>query len=186
MDREKSKRLSYVLRHHPESAGLTLDVAGWADVHRLMANMGFNPTELSHEVLTNSKQRFEFSDDGMRIRACQGHSVDVDLGLREQQPPIVLFHGTCEDSLPGIREEGIKAMSRRQVHLSTDRETAQQVGARHGAPVVLSVQSLLMCVEGYRFYLSTNGVWLTDSVPSKFINFGPRRQPSGIPENPAP
>lgn len=165
-----SKFLSLVLRHQPETIGITLDEAGWVDVDVLLAacaarGRGLSRAELDHVVATNNKARFAFSDDGRRIRASQGHSVTVELGLAAAVPPDVLFHGTASRTLPLILAEGLRPMSRQDVHLSADVETAVRVGSRHGRPVVLAVDARELAAEGHVFRVSANGVWLTDRVP---------------------
>jgi putative RNA 2'-phosphotransferase len=165
-----SKFLSKVLRHAPESVGLRLDEAGWAEVGDLLdaaerAGVPIDRATLERVVAENDKRRFAFSEDGRRIRASQGHSVDVDLGLEAKEPPEVLFHGTAAASLDAIRREGLRPGRRTHVHLSVDEATAVAVGSRHGAPVVLRVAAGRLHREGRRFYRSDNGVWLTDTVP---------------------
>lgn len=165
-----SKFLSLVLRHDPAAAGLTLDEGGWVPVTALMAGCAaagraFSRAELDHVVATNDKKRFAFSDDGLRVRASQGHSVAVDLGLADAVPPAVLYHGTGARTLPLVLREGLRPMSRQDVHLSADAATATRVGARHGRPVVLEVDAAALAAAGHRFRVSANGVWLTDGVP---------------------
>jgi len=162
-----SRRLSYVLRHRPDSVGLTLDEAGWVPVEKLLKATGMSRSQLEQVVAGNDKQRFTIEGD--RIRANQGHSVDVDLQLEPIAPPETLYHGTLARSLESIREKGLVKGSRHHVHLSTDPETATKVGARRGRPVVLEVDSAGMAAAGFVFYRSANGVWLTDSVPPSFL-----------------
>jgi len=169
-DVRRSKFLSLVLRHQPEAAGLTLSEDGWVAVSALLDGARQRGVDLSREDLArvareNDKQRFELSPDGERIRARQGHSVAVDLGLVPQVPPDVLYHGTVARALPAIRAEGLRPMSRQHVHLSPDRETAERVGARRGRPVILRVDAARLHVRGVPFYRSTNGVWLVAAVP---------------------
>jgi putative RNA 2'-phosphotransferase len=169
-----SKFLARVLRHDPGAVGITLDEGGWADVDELMtacarAGLRFTHAELDHVVATNSKKRFAYSDDGRRIRASQGHSVAVDLGLTAAEPPAVLYHGTASRTLPLVLREGLKPMSRQDVHLSADVETAVRVGARHGRPVVLEVDAAGLAATGHKFRVSANGVWLTDQVPPTYL-----------------
>jgi putative RNA 2'-phosphotransferase len=171
-----SKFLSLVLRHKPDEIGITLDEAGWVDVDTLLEAMGRHGTkvsreELEHVVATNSKKRFALSDDGRRIRASQGHSVAVDLGLEPQVPPETLFHGTADRFLEGIRRTGLEKRERQHVHLSATAETATSVGQRHGRPVVLRIRAGEMHRAGMKFYLSANGVWLTEAVPAGYIEF---------------
>lgn len=167
-----SKYLSKHLRHQPERIGITLDPSGWVPIDELMracAGHGFPITraELDHVVAANDKQRFAV--DGDRIRANQGHTVTVDLGLPPAEPPAYLYHGTVGRVLDVIRTEGLRPMDRHHVHLSPDRETATRVGARRGVPVILSVDAGAMHRAGHIFHVSTNGVWLTDSVPPQFL-----------------
>ncbi|MFJ3905125.1 RNA 2'-phosphotransferase [Streptomyces sp. NPDC090025] len=167
-----SKYLSKHLRHQPERIGLTLDPHGWTEIDALLdaaAAHGFPITraELDHVVAVNDKKRFAI--DGTRIRASQGHTVPVDLGLPPAEPPAYLYHGTVADRLPAIRAEGLRPMARHHVHLSPDRETATRVGARRGRPIVLSVDSGAMHHAGHVFHVSANGVWLTAAVPPRFL-----------------
>lgn len=169
-----SRFLSLILRHDPGRIGLTLDGAGWASVDDLLARAAdagtpISPSELRETVATNDKRRFALSDDGTRIRASQGHSVRIDLGLEPQRPPTRLFHGTARRHLDAIRASGLVPGSRQHVHLSSDAATATAVGKRHGAPVVLGVASGAMHAAGHRFFQSENGVWLTAAVPTAFL-----------------
>ncbi|WP_428655333.1 RNA 2'-phosphotransferase [Runella sp.] len=170
-----SKFLSLVLRHNPALIGLKLDANGWASITDLLDKMKakghrISPEDLKHLVDTNSKKRFAFSDDFEKIRANQGHSVEVDLGYEKQMPPTVLFHGTAEKNVDLILKDGIKKMNRHHVHLSQDMTTARKVGMRHGKPVILNADAKGMAQRGFDFYLSNNGVWLTDFVPAEFIS----------------
>lgn len=170
-----SKFLAKHLRHAPEDLGLTLQPGGWVSVDDLLTvseRAGFNISydELIECVETNDKKRFSFDDTGDRIRANQGHSVEVDLQLDEKEPPDVLYHGTVERFLGSIMAEGLKKGKRHHVHLSKDVETARKVGARRGKPIILQVDAGKMHHQGFKFYLSTNGVWLTDSVPADFLS----------------
>lgn len=171
-----SKFLSLVLRHQPDVIGLHLDDAGWADIDTLIRlSQGHTPLTrpLVEEVVEkNNKKRFVISDDGKRIRASQGHSINVELGLVPQLPPTLLYHGTATRSVESIRSEGLVKRSRQHVHLSADADTATHVGSRHGKPQVLSIRSAEMAATGHAFYRSENGVWLTDAVPVGFIDFG--------------
>ena len=169
-----SRFLSLVLRHDPGRIGLALDGAGWARVDDLLARAAqagtpVTPAELRETVETNDKRRFALSADGARIRASQGHSVAVDLGLAPQRPPDRLFHGTARRHLASIQAAGLVPGRRQHVHLSADEATAVAVGARHGAPVVLSVDAGAMHGQGFPFYRSANGVWLTAAVPPTFV-----------------
>jgi putative RNA 2'-phosphotransferase len=172
--KSKSKFLSYVLRHAPESIGLTLDENGWAAVDELLDKAGAAGKRLDHATLkeivaTNDKKRFTLSEDGNRIRAAQGHSVEVALGLEPVIPPETLYHGTATRFLDAIRAEGLKPGSRQQVHLSADEVTATAVGSRHGRPAVLRVAAGAMHMAGHAFFQADNGVWLTDHVPPQFL-----------------
>jgi putative RNA 2'-phosphotransferase len=169
-----SKFLSLVLRHEPHAIGITLDREGWVGVDELLAKAAAKGTamtraELDHVVTTNEKKRFTFSSDGARIRAAQGHSVSVELGLTPKVPPALLFHGTAEKSLAAIMAEGLQPRARRHVHLSGDEATAVAVGKRHGKPVVLSVAAGTMHGDGTQFWQADNGVWLTDAVPPRYL-----------------
>ena len=172
-----SKFLSRVLRHEPELIEIQLDPQGWVSVDDLLrrlkkAGRGLTRDQLQEIVQTNDKKRFTFSSDGHRIRAAQGHSVDVDLGLSPLVPPNVLYHGTAAQNLDAIFQMGLNPSRRRQVHLSLDQETAIRVGQRHGKPVVLRVDAGNMHAAGHVFTCSDNGVWLTDSVPAAYLGFG--------------
>jgi putative RNA 2'-phosphotransferase len=169
-----SKFLAKHLRHAPEALALSLQPGGWVLVDDLLAasaRIGFpiSYDELIECVETNDKQRFSFDHTGDLIRANQGHSVEVDLQLEEKEPPDVLFHGTVERFLASIMEEGLKKGKRHHVHLSQDIETARKVGARRGKPVILRVEAGKMHQKGFKFLLSVNGVWLTESVPVAFM-----------------
>ncbi len=171
-----SKFLSLVLRHEPERIGLTLDAAGWIDISALIQACNshgkvLNRTALDLIVATSDKKRFAYSEDGLRIRANQGHSVEVSLGYTPQVPPDFLYHGTATRFLSAISTEGLDRRERHHVHLSADKETALKVGQRHGAPVILVVRAGDMHRAGRQFFLSENGVWLTDYVPVDYINF---------------
>lgn len=170
-----SKMLSRILRHEPERVGITLDAAGWVEVDVLLAALAargnrLTRPELDHVVATNNKRRFAYSEDGLSIRASQGHTVAVDLGLAAAEPPARLFHGTATRSLDAIFREGLRPMARRDVHLSADTDTAVRVGARHGRPVVLTVDAAAMAAAGHAFRISANGVWLTDAVPPEYLS----------------
>lgn len=171
-----SKFLSLVLRHQPEAIGLTLDENGWADAEQLIRLANASGRRLTRPIVedvvaSNDKKRFALSEDGQRIRASQGHSVEVDLALPPTEPPERLYHGTATRFLDSIRTSGLHSASRQHVHLSADVATATKVGERHGKPVVLVVQAKEMASAGHTFYVSANGVWLTDCVPTKFLEF---------------
>lgn len=169
-----SKFLSFVLRHRPQKIGLTLDAQGWvlvADLIERAESAGYHLTrELLEEVITrNDKQRFSLSEDGRYIRANQGHSISVDLGLRPVAPPEHLYHGTATRNLDSILCKGLLKGQRHDVHLYADATTACNVGQRHGKPVVLTVNAGAMHRDGFQFFLAKNGVWLTESVPPQYL-----------------
>lgn len=169
-----SKFLSYVLRHAPQEIGLTLGDGGWVETEDLIAKAKAHGRPLTPELLreivaTNDKKRFTLSADGARIRAAQGHSVEVSLDLEPLPPPDVLYHGTAVKVLDRIMAEGLKPQSRRHVHLSLDEATARKVGQRHGKPVILAVASGRMHRAGAAFYRADNGVWLTDTVAPHYL-----------------
>ena len=170
-----SKFLSFVLRHKPETINLVLDENGWANVEELITkstndSQGFTLEELDEIVQTNDKKRFVFNEDRTKIRANQGHSIEIDLALIPQQPPEFLYHGTAQSNRDSILENGIEKRNRQHVHLSQDKETATKVGMRHGKPLILTIKTGKMFEDGILFYLSENNVWLTDFVDSKYIS----------------
>lgn len=182
-----SKFMSLVLRHDPGKIGIELDDAGWTSVDGLLrqAKTHRRAKGLTREILqlvvdTNDKKRFEFSDDGLRIRARQGHSVQVELGDEPQEPPECLYHGTPEKFVVAIRSGGLLKMSRHAVHLSPDYETATRVGSRRGKPVIIKVRALVMHQDGYEFRLTGNGVWYTDHVPTDYLLWPEDRQYNAI------
>ncbi len=169
-----SKFISLILRHHPEAAYIELDEHGWAEVDKLIEGIRRTGKRIDRELLeeivrTDNKQRYSFNEDKTYIRANQGHSVPVDVGLKEQEPPVFLYHGTAAGFLASIEREGLKPMGRLYVHLSKDVETAVNVGKRHGKPVVLKIHSGDMYRDGQAFYLSENGVWLTKKVVPEYF-----------------
>ncbi|MBF4517242.1 RNA 2'-phosphotransferase [Flavobacterium sp. ANB] len=173
-----SKFLSLVLRHSPETIELKLDENGWADVDELIlkCNNRGSQNQMTAELLdyvveNNDKKRFTFNEDRTKIRASQGHSISVELDLKEAEPSEFLYHGTVEKFLESIKKEGLQKMSRQHVHLSKDKETAIKVGGRRGVPQILTIKSREMFKDGFKFYLSENNVWLTDEVPAKYIEF---------------
>jgi putative RNA 2'-phosphotransferase len=171
-----SKFLSLVLRHEPERVGLKLDHAGWVNVDELLATLnrhGVSLTleQLRHIVATSDKKRFAFNDDETRIRASQGHSIDVELQYAPQVPPALLYHGTATRFLDSIRDKGLLKMERHHVHLSAETVVTVQVGARHGKPALLIIRAGEMHRAGHVFYRSANGVWLVEHVPPQFIEF---------------
>jgi putative RNA 2'-phosphotransferase len=170
-----SKFLSLVLRHQPETINIQLDANGWTDIDFLLEKMNEHGFLINKDILrlvveTNSKKRFAVSEDGRKIRASQGHSVDVELGYQPQKPPAILYHGTAETSIASILKTGLEKRSRHHVHLSAEEATAINVGQRYGKPVVLKVHAEEMVQAGFQFYLSENGVWLTDHVPVNYIS----------------
>jgi putative RNA 2'-phosphotransferase len=171
-----SKFLSLVLRHKSDAIGIHLGPTGWIDVATLLEaaarhDMVISREELAEVVASSDKQRFAFSDDALRIRANQGHSVAVDLGLTPVTPPEILYHGTATRFLDGIRQEGLKKMQRQHVHLCAEIETASNVGERHGKLAMLHIRAGDMHRAGAPFFRSANGVWLTDSVSPDYIIF---------------
>ncbi len=169
-----SKFLSKHLRHQPESLGLKLEIGGWVPIETLLGacaaqNFAITREELAEVVTTSEKQRFSFDSSGTRIRANQGHSISVDLQLEPVPPPHILYHGTPATNEAVILREGLKKIARHHVHLSATVEVAQTVGKRRGKPIVLVVDAAAMAREGFVFYRSANGVWLTDHVPPRFL-----------------
>ncbi|MFJ7217226.1 RNA 2'-phosphotransferase [Amycolatopsis sp. NPDC098790] len=164
-----SKRLARHLRHDPAAIGLTLSPDGWAPVEQLLRALKITREQLDEVVETNNKRRFAFDETGTRIRASQGHSVDVDLGLADAVPPDVLYHGTVAKFLDAILREGLRPMNRHAVHLSATVDTARVVGARRGKPVILRVDAAGMAAAGHAFQVSANGVWLTAAVPPEYL-----------------
>lgn len=175
--KEISKFLSFILRHKPDAIGLILDSKGWANIDELIGKTNTSgeinnlDRALIQEVVdTSDKKRFLISDNGQRIRANQGHSVDVDLQLKPITPPEFLYHGTATRFLDSILKEGLKPQQRQHVHLSTNIETAMAVGQRYGKPIILKIRARLMYEQGQEFYISENAVWLTNSVSPEFID----------------
>lgn len=169
-----SKFLSLVLRHQPETIGITLNENGWTPVNELVEKLGTAGTSidfniLKHVVDTNAKKRFAFNDTFDKIRASQGHSITIELGYEQQIPPAMLYHGTAAQHIDSILSTGLNKGNRHQVHLSADINTAISVGKRHGKPVVLQVTAKKMHSDGYAFFVSENNVWLTDNVPVEYI-----------------
>jgi len=177
-----SKFLSLVLRHKPEVLGIEMDSEGWVDADELIKKYNAHQPSgkfrlqvitkdiLDEVVATNDKKRFAYSNDGLRIRASQGHSINIDLNLVPKVPPEYLYHGTADRFISSIFKEGLKKMNRQHVHLSQSVETAIKVGSRHGKPKVLRVRAGGMKKDGFSFFLSDNGVWLVDNVPEKYID----------------
>jgi putative RNA 2'-phosphotransferase len=171
-----SKFLSLILRHEPERVELELGEAGWVGVEELLQavnhhGLALTLDQLKHVVATSDKKRFAFSEDGRRIRASQGHSVEVDLQYAPQTPPEILYHGTATRFLDGIRKDGLQRMQRHDVHLSAETKVTLQVGGRHGNPALLTIRAGDMHRAGFVFRCSANGVWLVDHVPPQFIEF---------------
>lgn len=164
----KSRKLAYLLRHDNEYA---FDEHGYREVEDLIKRHGFTLALLETIVRENNKRRFEFNENKTKIRARQGHSLEVDIELKEATPPDILYHGTATKYLDSIRENGLLKGPRLHVHLSVDIPTAIAVGRRHGEPVVLSIDAKSMVEEGFKFYLSNNGVWLANCVPVTYINY---------------
>lgn len=173
--KKQSKFLSLILRHKPETIGITLDSAGWVAVKELLTALnkygrGMKLNELKELVATGDKRRFAFSEDGKKIRASQGHSINVNLGYEEREPPDYLYHGTVSKFLDSIYKNGIQKMKRHHVHLSEDVDTATNVGNRRGNAKILLVNTKDMFADGYKFYVSANGVWLTDHILPKYFH----------------
>jgi putative RNA 2'-phosphotransferase len=176
MSNNQSKFLSLVLRHQPELIGIKLDDAGWVNIDTLLDAAAIHGSIIEYDQLMNivrssDKKRFAISDDGQRIRANQGHSVDVDLQLTAQLPPTLLYHGTVHPALESIRSQGLVRGQRHHVHMSADTATASKVGARRGKPVILTIRAAEMVAVGHVFFCSANGVWLVEHVPSNFIDW---------------
>ena len=177
MDEQKtSKFLSFILRHKPESIGMVLNGAGWADVGELLEACESNGQLISYEdlkmiVKNDNKRRYEFSDDMKLIRASQGHSISIELGYSAKIPPAVLYHGTAQHYLAAIKQAGLLKQKRHHVHLTESGATATQVGARYGQAVLLTIDALAMSKNGFVFYQSHNDVWLTELVPPEYISF---------------
>lgn len=169
------KFIALILRHHPETVGITLDQHGWADVQELIdginktGNHYIDMAMLEEIVRTDNKQRYAFNEDKTKIRANQGHSIPVDVQMEKKVPPEILYHGTGEKYTESIEQQGLIPKSRLYVHLSKDIETARKVGSRHGRPVIYQVASGQMSLDGIEFYLSANGVWQTKNVPVKYL-----------------
>ena len=165
------KKITYLLRHNPE--GLLIDKNGYVNVSSLLIKVGITQADLDHIVDTNDKKRLAYNNDKTKIRASQGHSIKVDVELKMTRPPKALYHGTSPDNLNNIMKNGLSKMKRLHVHLTDDEDVAYSVGKRYSKykkPSILEIDSASMYTDGYKFYLSENGVWLTDNVPSKYIN----------------
>lgn len=171
--KKTSKYFSYILRHAPESIGLELDEQGWASIDELIkltTDFELTPMLIQTVVETNDKQRFRLSEDGKRIKANQGHSIEVDLALTPIEPPEILFHGTARRFVDAIMKDGLQKMNRHHVHLSESLAVAQSVGERYGKPVIFHIQAKRMHEQGYVFYKTVNNVWLVNEVPIEFID----------------
>ena len=170
---ETGKFIALILRHKPEVIGITIDKHGWADVNELIAGINkkqpFSMADLEKIVETDNKQRYSFNGDKSRIRANQGHSIKVDVELDEAMPSDTLYHGTGEKYASSIIVQGLISKSRLYVHLTQNIETAISVGKRHGDPIIFCIDCKSMVEDGYKFYLSANGVWLTEKVPAKYL-----------------
>lgn len=166
---KKGKFLSLILRHKPEKVGLKLDENGWVNVDDLIQSTNISLSELEQIVKNNNKNRYSFSEDKRKIRANQGHSLNVDVELKEVYPPYILYHGTAEKNIDSIVKNGLVKGNRNHVHLSGDEATAINVGSRHGKPVVLKINAKDMYADGLKFYISENGVFLTDYVDPMYI-----------------
>ncbi len=166
-----SKFLSYVLRHKPESIGLTLNNNGWASVAEILNNrkLHFSLEELKFVVENNEKNRFSLNEDFSLIKANQGHSVDIKLEFQQIVPPDILYHGTAQHLLASIQEKGLDKRQRHHVHLSIDIKTASNVGKRHGKLIILAIDAKKMHQEGYQFYISDNNVYLVEEIPAKYL-----------------
>jgi len=174
--KSKSKLLSLILRHRPESVGIELDESGWTTIDALLDALRKSQRPMSRDELqivvdTNDKQRFEFSENGLSIRARQGHSIDVALGYEPTTPPEFLVHGTPQQFAPSIRAAGLLKQKRHHVHLHENWQTAIQAGGRRGKPMLLTVLAIKMHLAGHVFFVTKNSVWLTDHVPPEFIIF---------------
>lgn len=173
-DVELGKFISLILRHKPQVIGITLDQNGWADTQELLAGINASNRYIDMEILErivreNNKKRYSFNEDKSRIRANQGHSISVNVEMKEMTPPDELYHGTADRFLDSIREKGILKMNRQYVHLSADAETAKAVGKRHGKPVVLVIDTKKMVEDGYIFWLSDNGVWQSEDIKWEYV-----------------
>lgn len=166
--------ISLVLRHKPEAANVKIDEHGWVEVAELIKGTKRKGYKIDMAILEqivkiDRKKRYSFNEDKSKIRANQGHSIKVDVGLVEKTPPEVLYHGTATRFLSSIMSQGLKGQSRLYVHLSDNIKTAKKVGSRHGEPTILKIDSSKMNQEGHKFYLSENNVWLCNAVPVEYI-----------------
>jgi putative RNA 2'-phosphotransferase len=167
---QKGKFLSLLLRHKPEKLNLKMNKYGWVKVEDLINSGQFTLEILEKIVQENNKGRFAFDNKKEKIRALQGHSIKVDLRLKDSVPPNILFHGTAKKYVASILEQGLDKRNRQYVHLSDNEKTAMAVGLRRDkCPAILIISAKEMYDDGYEFYLSENNIWLTDYVPSKYI-----------------
>lgn len=174
--RRIGKFISLVLRHQPQKIDLSLDSEGWTEVEQLLTQLAKHGTSINRQQLDylvehNNKKRYRYSEDGLRIRAQQGHSIKVDLDYEPVAPPAFLYHGTAERFVESIRQSGLEKRNRHHVHMSGDLETASQVGSRHGKLLILEVDAVRMHEDGYQFFCTPNQVWLTDKVPVEYLIF---------------
>ncbi|MCK5903063.1 MAG: RNA 2'-phosphotransferase [Cocleimonas sp.] len=173
------KFISLILRHHPENINLSLDPSGWVSVDQLLRGMqqqghAITQEQLEELVAGNDKQRYGFNADKTRIRANQGHSVKIDLQLESIKPPDLLYHGTASRFMKAIQQQGLQKLRREHVHLSTDKNTAWNIGSRHGLPIILKIYADVMYQAGFEFYCSDNGVWLTEHIPTSYFSTIPK------------
>ncbi|MBR5288771.1 MAG: RNA 2'-phosphotransferase [Clostridia bacterium] len=170
---DTSRFISLILRHKPDVIGIALDEHGWANVDELIEGVArthpLDMAMLEEIVATDEKQRYSFNEEKTLIRANQGHSVPVDVELEQRQPPQYLYHGTGEKYVASINAQGLIPKARLYVHLSADTATALNVGSRHGKPVIYRISAQQMAQDGYVFYRSANGVWLTKEVPARYL-----------------
>lgn len=167
---KQGRYLSLILRHKPEAGNLTLDKNGWAEIKSVTDAMGISRQELEEIVAWDDKGRYEFSNDKKKIRARQGHSINVDVELKKFVPNSKLYHGTIWTSVEKIMKDGLKPMSRLYVHLSKDTKTATKVGSRRGEPVILTIDAKKAHEDGIEFFVSNNEVILTKHIPTKYIS----------------
>lgn len=166
--------LSLILRHTPEEIEINLDKNGWANVDILVEKFNekfgkFTKDDLVKIVNEDDKKRYSFDKSLEKIRANQGHSICVDVELTEKIPPEKLYHGTATRFIDSIMREGLKSMSRQYVHMYDEIYLTREIGNRYGTLVILELDAKKMSNDGYKFLISENNVWLTKSVPSKYI-----------------
>ena len=170
MNKEKGKYLAYILRHKPEKANLIVEKDGWVLISQLLENTDFTMEELEEIVKSDDKTRYSFNENKDRIRANQGHSIKVKINFEQKIPPVILYHGTAKQNVDSILKHGLNKGSRQYVHLSVDVDTAYKVGVRHGTPIILKIDCKAMVKDGIKFYISENGVWMTEDINPKYIN----------------